>query len=86
MEKVQLDRKCRILLDHLKEIPEVHIRYFQPDPTKKGGSFREEDIRVKKIDAYQRKIITDDRRVFDLDLILDLEGELFDACLDEQDL
>ena len=73
-----LDRRFGILQDHISERPEIRIRYFEPDLYKEGGSYREAKITVKKIDLNRRVLVSEEKRNYDLDHIVSLEGSLFD--------
>lgn len=44
-----LDRKCRLLLSHLDQRPEVHFTYFKPDDRKSGGAYVKTLGIVKKL-------------------------------------
>ncbi len=73
-----LDCRFGILRDHINERPEIRIRYFEPDLYKEGGSYREAKIIVKKIDLNRRVLVSEEKRNYDLDHIVSLEGSLFD--------
>ena len=73
-----LDMKFQILLSHLPERPEVKIRYFIPDLYKEGGSYKDETVKVKRIDLNERVLISEDNRRFDLDYIISAQSELFE--------
>ena len=53
-ERIVLDMKQQILLDNIRECPDVSITYFIPDERKAGGSYVTVTGNVKKIDDYQR--------------------------------
>ena len=48
-EQKELDTRLRYLADHIKERPNVHIRYFMPDMRKNGGASVEYNGIVHKI-------------------------------------
>ena len=75
--RAALDRKQQILLDNIRERPDVSITYFIPDERKDGGSYVTVTGNVKKIDDYQRLLILTDRAQIPLDEIVDIESELF---------
>lgn len=76
-ERIVLDMKQQILLDNIRERPDVSITYFIPDERKDGGSYVTVTGNVKKIDDYQRLLILTDRAQIPLDKIVDIESELF---------
>ena len=76
-ERIVLDMKQQILLDNIRERPDVSITYFIPDERKDGGSYVTVTGNVKKIDDYQRLLIMTDRAQIPLDEIVDIESELF---------
>ena len=76
-ERILLDMKQQILLDNIRECPDVSITYFIPDERKAGGSYVTVTGNVKKIDDYQRLLILTDRAQIPLDEIVDIESELF---------
>ena len=76
-ERIVLDMKQQILLDNIRECPDVSITYFIPDERKAGGSYVTVTGNVKKIDDYQRLLILTDRAHISLDEIVDIESELF---------
>ena len=78
-EKEELDRKVRILMEHIPERPEVEIEYFVPDLYKEGGSYRRERVSVYRIDMQQRVLITADKRKIDLWYITDMKGDVFNG-------
>ena len=76
-ERIVLDMKQQILLDNIRERPDVSITYFIPDERKDGGAYVTVTGNVKKIDDYQRLLILTDRAQIPLDEIVDIESELF---------
>lgn len=80
-EKEILDMKLSVLQSHLTEIPELRILYYIPDDKKKGGSYIEKLIRAKKIDMQKKAIISTNKEEFEIRMIRDLNGELFDRYL-----
>ena len=53
-----LDLRQHFLLEHLAQRPEVTITYFEPDAHKEGGSYQTITARVKKLDEYQRLLLS----------------------------
>lgn len=75
--RIELDRKYRILTEHITAGPEVTIKYFVPDPNKQGGAYRTASGRVKKADTFMRCIVLWDERAIPMDEIVELESDLF---------
>jgi len=76
-ERIVLDRKQQILLDHINDRPEVSVTYFVPDERKDGGAYVTVTGQVKKVDEFERLLILTDGSKIPLDEIQDLSGELF---------
>lgn len=76
-ERIVLDRKQQILLDHIGGRPEVSITYFVPDERKNGGAYITVTDKVKKIDEFERCITLADGIKIPLDEVLDMTSELF---------
>ena len=76
-EIVMLDQKFQILRAHIKERPAVTLTYFVPDLYKEGGSYKKEEVIVKRIDMSQHVLISDDNRRYDLDYIVCADSVLF---------
>lgn len=76
-EKETLDRKLRILADHLAECPVVVITYFEPDEKKAGGSYEEAVGPVRKIDDLKRTVVLEDGHSISIDEIYEIESDLF---------
>ena len=76
-EKEELDRKVRILMEHIPERPEIDIEYFVPDLYKEGGSYQRERVSVYRIDMQERVLITMDKRKIDLYYITDMDSDIF---------
>ena len=84
-ERIELDEEAlmalnmryQILMDSLRESPEVRITYFKPDERKSGGAHLTITGVVKKVDDYKRLITMRDGMTIPLDDVLMIEGELF---------
>lgn len=76
-EQAVLDQRIILLQEHLKDLPEVTITYFQPDERKEGGKYRSLTGVVKKIDPYERQLVLADKSKISIESILNLESELF---------
>lgn len=84
-ERIELDEEAlmalnmryQLLIDSLKECPEVRITYFKPDERKSGGAYLTITGVVKKVDDYNRLITMQDGMIIPLDDVLMIEGKLF---------
>lgn len=84
-ERIELDEEAlmalnmryQLLIDSLKESPEVRITYFKPDERKSGGAYLTITGVVKKVDDYKRLITMQDGMIIPLDDVLMIEGKLF---------
>lgn len=74
--KVELDRKLRLVADHLAERPRVSITFFEVDDKKEGGSYRTATGPIKRIDDVRRLVIMQDGREIPVDDISGIESEL----------
>ena len=68
--KAELDEKLRLLRDALPQT--VRITYFVPDARKAGGAYRTDAVTVKKIDAVERTVVTQERGAIAIDHIFDI--------------
>lgn len=55
--KAELDRRQAILLEHIREQPEITVTWFQPDELKEGGTYLTTTGRLKKIDPIERTLV-----------------------------
>ncbi len=73
----QLNRQYQLLLEHLPERPKITVTYFQPDGRKEGGADLTLTGRVKKVDAYEQRLVLEDGSVIAMENIMAMDGELF---------
>lgn len=71
--RLVLDENIRLVMERLETQPELRITYFVPDLTKSGGSYVTEQHRIKKVDLYQRILLTAVGDVIPMDNIWELE-------------
>lgn len=76
--KAVLSDKLRIILDRIKEHPQISITYFQPDEKKNGGSYITTTGTVKKIDEYERIVIMTEEIEIPIDEISSIDGHIFE--------
>lgn len=74
-----LNIKFQILLEHLREKPNVSFTYFKPDAKKSGGKYVTLRGIVKKADTFKRLVVMQDDTGIPMDDILDIEGEIFES-------
>lgn len=80
-EKAALDRKLRLLTEHLAERPAVRITYFQADQRKDGGSYETSSSSIKKLDDVERVVVMTDGRRIPIDDIYEIESGLLRPLL-----
>ncbi len=73
----QLNRQYQLLLEHLPERPKITVTYFQPDGRKEGGAYLTLTGRVKKVEAYEQRLVLEDGSVIAMENIMAMDGELF---------
>ncbi len=78
-----LDHKLEILMEELKNKPQVKIIHFQADEKKAGGKYIETSGTISKIDEYHHTIHMSDDRKIPIEDILDIEGRIFDIYCGE---
>ena len=76
-EALALDEKTRVLLEHIAIHPLVKLTYFVPDARKEGGAYRVKEGKLRRIDTVARVFCFEDREEIAIDMIQDIEGELF---------
>lgn len=59
-EQISIDRKLRLLQEHLKDQPEITLTYFQPDKNKADGAYVTRTSSAKKIDTYTHTLVLTD--------------------------
>ncbi len=83
--KAQLDVRIRMLDDAMGEHRLVSVTYFVPDERKEGGCYRTYTGVVVSIKSYERQITFADGTEIPIDRVVALEGELFEAFLEENE-
>jgi len=73
-----LNNKLRIILDRIKEHPQIAITYFQQDEKKNGGSYVITAGTVKKINQYERIVVMTDDTEIPIDEISSIDGNIFE--------
>ena len=73
-----LSDKLRIILDRIKEHPQIVITYFQPDEKKDGGFYVTATGTVKKIDEYEGIVVMTGDTEIPFDEISSIDGQIFE--------
>ncbi len=76
--KAMLDGKLQIIAEHIGDLPEVTITYFEPDKKKAGGAYRSVTGQVKEIDEYERIVRLCDGMKIPIEQIYGIVSELFE--------
>ena len=76
-QKGILDEKLKILQEHLAEMPEIHITYFDENSNELGGGYVSYFGMVRRMEHYPAKLIMMDRKEILVSNILDMDGYLW---------
>ena len=68
----ELDVILQEIVQRLPDCPKVRICYFEKDKLKEGGKYITEKFRIKKIDTYRRKIVTESGKNIPIEDIIEL--------------
>lgn len=71
--KDDINRRLQLLLDRVKERPEVKILYFQADHRKEGGRYLQIRGKIKKVDKYKGLVIMDNSIEIPMNEIIKLD-------------
>lgn len=74
--KAKINLCLQIIIDHIDEHPTVSITYFKPDERKSGGAYITQNCVVRRIDEYERVVISIDGSKIPIDDIYGIEGDL----------
>lgn len=72
-----LDGKLQIILEQIKNYPEISITYFIADTKKDGGEYVTVTGLVKKVDLYNQYIYLVDNTEIPVNEIIDISGDIF---------
>ena len=72
-----LNRQYQLLLERLPDRPEITLTYFQPDAKKDGGAYLTLTGRVKKVEAYEQRLVLEDGTAIAMENIMSMEGKVF---------
>lgn len=76
-EKIILNDKIQILLENIKNNPQITITYFIKDENKIGGKYINKTGSIKKIDITKNSILLTDKIVIPIDDIINITSDLF---------
>ena len=63
-----------MLLEHIREQPEITVTWFQPDERKEGGAYLTTTGRLKKIDEVYRALYLADGNRISLDDVIEIQS------------
>ena len=75
--KAELDRRQAMLLEHIREQPEITVTWFQPDERKEGGAYLTTTGRLKKIDPIERTLVLLDGPSIQLEDVFNLDSPYY---------
>ncbi len=70
---VHMNERLNILMERIKEQPEVVLTVFEEDDKKAGGSYKRIKVRLKRYDETERTLYFTDGNTISLDMITDIE-------------
>ena len=76
--KARLNEKLQIIKENIVTDVTVFITYFVPDEKKSGGTYASCTGSVKRMDAYEHRIIMNDNTVIPIEQIYEVESDLFE--------
>lgn len=74
-----LNMKLCFLKNHIKDRPYVTITYFVPYPQKDGGAYVDYSGNIRVIDEIKHSIIFTDRTTIAIEMVCDVQGEIFEG-------
>ena len=78
-DQAELDRRLRLVEEHVKERPVVRLTYFAADEKKTGGAYVMREGSVKRIDLCEQQIVMADGSIIRMADLRELDGELFEG-------
>lgn len=71
-EKEILNEQLLKIKENIASHPAATCTYFEPDPKKEGGAYRTYSGKVRKIDAYEKKLVFEDGTGIWIDSLRDI--------------
>lgn len=81
-QKGILDEKLKVIQEHLAEMPEIHITYFDENSNELGGGYVSYFGAVRRVEYYPTRLIMMDRKEIFLRDILDINSNIFGSEVD----
>lgn len=75
-DKTVLDQKQHILLEHIKEHPQISVTWFRPDEKKDGGQYITTTGCLKRIDEFNQILFLEGDVKIPLTYVVDLSSEI----------
>ncbi len=73
-----LNERLHIIIESIKNEPEISLTYFIPDDKKEGGKYVSSTGKVRRVDEIQRFIQFKDETKISIDNLLRIEGKIFE--------
>lgn len=77
-----LNNKLQLIIDNIKDNPEIIFTYFIQDDKKSGGKYIDITGNVRKIDTIKGIVILLDKTKIPINEIIDIRGHLFNNIYD----
>ncbi|WP_458408230.1 hypothetical protein [Anaerotignum sp.] len=77
-----LDEKLKVLQEHLTEMPQIHITYFDENSNELGGRYVSYYGIVKGVKYHPARLIMMDRKEILVSDISDIDGKIFEDNMD----
>ena len=71
-----INRKLKLIKEHLDERPKVSVKYFVPDNNKSGGKYEEYKGNLEKIDMLRKKLIFSNKKEVYINHIKNIEFDI----------
>jgi len=75
--KIAINNKLQILIDNIKNNPQITVTYFIKDKTKLGGKYINKTGSIKKIDISKNIILLTDKTIIPTHDIINITSDLF---------
>lgn len=74
-----INDKLNIAIEKKEDSPILSITFFKPDTRKKGGEYVTVSGVIRRVDEVSRNVVLEDGTAIPVELIYDIEGELFNS-------
>lgn len=72
--KAAIAQKLQLVMERIRERPEITVTWFQPDEKKDGGAYVTATGAIKRIDEYERAILMADGTRISIDSVTSIDG------------